>query len=241
MDTAKGVHRNLIGGEWCDAADVTQNVSPSDTREIVGLYARGGAADAQRAVEAARAAFPAWAGSSPQLRHDILARAAHELQSRREELGRLLSSEEGKTLPEGIGEVARAASVLSFMAGEALRIRGDRLPGLQPVDRRGEPRLGIARHRRLVVAQQRAAQRQVFAERDADLLPRPSRRAGRPQGRHEPFEQREGESPEERQLGRVLRRRRPVRKRSTVACGCCGTWPSIPWESRSLRSAATWG
>lgn len=132
MDTAKAAHRNLIGGEWCDAADVTQNVNPSDTREIVGLYARGGAADAQHAVEAARAAFPAWSGSSPQLRHDILARAAHELQSRREELGRLLSSEEGKTLPEGIGEVARAASVLSFRAGEALRIRGDRLPGLLP-------------------------------------------------------------------------------------------------------------
>lgn len=132
MDTAKTVHRNLIGGEWCEPADAIRNINPSDTRETVGLYARGDAADAQRAVEAARAAFPAWADSSPQLRHDVLARAAQELLARKEELGRLLSSEEGKTLPEGIGEVARAASVLAFMAGEALRIRGDRLPGLQP-------------------------------------------------------------------------------------------------------------
>jgi aldehyde dehydrogenase (NAD+) len=132
VDTTKTVHRNLIGGEWCEPADAIRNINPSDTRETVGLYARGDAADAQRAVEAARAAFPVWADSSPQLRHDILARAAQELLARKEELGRLLSSEEGKTLPEGMGEVARAASVLAFMAGEALRIRGDRLPGLQP-------------------------------------------------------------------------------------------------------------
>lgn len=132
MDTAKAIHRNLIDGHWREPAEVTRNINPSDTSEIVGLYARGSAADARHAVEAARAAFPAWAESSPQLRHDILARAANELLARKEELGRLLSSEEGKTLPEGIGEVARAASVLAFMAGEALRIRGDRLPGLQP-------------------------------------------------------------------------------------------------------------
>ncbi len=132
MQTTSTVHRNLIGGQWCESNDVTRNLNPSDTRETVGLYARAGAADAERAVAAARAAFPAWANSSPQLRHDILARAAQEVHARKEELGRLLSSEEGKTLPEGIGEVSRAASVLSFMAGEALRIRGDRLPGLQP-------------------------------------------------------------------------------------------------------------
>lgn len=131
MTNADTVHHNLIGGEWHDASEVTRNINPSDTREVVGLYARGNAADAQRAVAAARAAFPAWANSSPQLRHDILARASHELQARKEELGRLLSSEEGKTLSEGIGEVGRAASVLAFMAGEALRIRGDRLAGLQ--------------------------------------------------------------------------------------------------------------
>ncbi len=54
MDTTKTVHRNLIGGEWCEPADAIRNINPSDTRETVGLYARGDAADAQRAVEAAR-------------------------------------------------------------------------------------------------------------------------------------------------------------------------------------------
>lgn len=124
------LHGNLIGGQWCEASEVSENINPSDTRELVGLYARGGREDAERAVSAARAAFSAWSQSTPQLRHDILARAAQELAARKEELGHLLSSEEGKTLPEGVGEVARAASVLSYMAGEALRVTGDRVAGL---------------------------------------------------------------------------------------------------------------
>ena len=132
MDTRNTLHRNLIGGQWCDTVEVTRNINPSDTRETVGLYAKGGAAEARLAVAAARDAFPAWSCSPPQWRHDILARAAQEVFARREDLGRLLSSEEGKTLTEGIGEVTRAANVLSFMAGEALRIPGDRTSGLQP-------------------------------------------------------------------------------------------------------------
>lgn len=132
MSLKPTLHCNLIGGQWCEAAEVSENINPSDTRDVVDLYARGGRDDAERAVEAARAAFPAWSQSTPQLRHDILARAAQELAARKEELGRLLSSEEGKTLPEGIGEVGRAASVLAFMAGEALRVTGDRMAGLLP-------------------------------------------------------------------------------------------------------------
>ena len=132
MPVKPNLHCNLIGGQWCEAAEVSENINPSDTRDLVGLYARGGRDDAERAVDAARAAFPAWSQSTPQLRHDILARAAQEIAARKEELGRLLSSEEGKTLPEGIGEVGRAASVLAFMAGEALRVPGDRMAGLLP-------------------------------------------------------------------------------------------------------------
>lgn len=121
---------HLIGGRRVAAARTRPNINPSDTRDVVGEYADGTAADARLAVEAARAAFPAWACSTPLHRHDILARAAHELSARREELGRLLSREEGKTLPEGIGEVGRAAQVMSWMAGEALRLPGQRVAGL---------------------------------------------------------------------------------------------------------------
>src|SRR3546814_14596883 len=52
--------------------------------------------------------------------------------ARREELGRLLSREEGKTLPEGIGEATRAAQIFKFFAGEALRIQGEKLQSVRP-------------------------------------------------------------------------------------------------------------
>lgn len=132
MSPTPNIHAHLIGGEWVETPDAQDNINPSDTRQVVGRYASATADHVDQAVEAARKAFPSWSCSSPQLRHDILKRAAAEIVARKEELGRLLSSEEGKTLPEGIGEVQRAASVLDFMAGEALRIPGERLSGLVP-------------------------------------------------------------------------------------------------------------
>lgn len=132
MKQAMETHGHLIGGKWVTTDSFERNVNPSDTNHIVGHYAVGSHEHVDQAVQAAREAFVSWSRSSPLLRHDILRRAAAEVAARKEELGRLLSSEEGKTLPEGIGEVQRASSVLDFMAGEALRIPGERLAGLVP-------------------------------------------------------------------------------------------------------------
>ncbi len=123
---------NLINGEWTDGDSFNANVNPSDTRDIIGEYAQASAAQAEAAIDAARAAFLAWSVTTPLTRHDILMRASQEVSVRAEELGYLLSREEGKTLPEGVGEARRAAQVLAFMAGEALRIAGERLAGLMP-------------------------------------------------------------------------------------------------------------
>jgi aldehyde dehydrogenase (NAD+) len=106
-------------------------VNPSDTDDIVGEYAGASIGDAARALEAARSAFPAWSGSTAQVRADVLMRAGVELMARREEIGELLAREEGKTRPEGIGEVARAAQVVQFFAGEALRLAGEKLPAVR--------------------------------------------------------------------------------------------------------------
>lgn len=122
---------NFIDGQWIRSDDINRNINPSDTNDVIGEYARASASQADQAVQAARNAFPRWSHTTPAARHDILARAGTEIFARREELGRLLSREEGKTLPEGIGEVTRAAQVFTFMAGEALRIGGERLSGLQ--------------------------------------------------------------------------------------------------------------
>ena len=127
-----GIHKNYIAGEWVEGEDATRNVNPSDTTDIVGLYAQASAAQLDAAVVAARAAFPAWSRTTPQERHDVLSRVSGEVAARRNELGRLLAREEGKTLPEAIGEVGRAAQIFDFFAGEAVRIQGEKFASVRP-------------------------------------------------------------------------------------------------------------
>jgi aldehyde dehydrogenase (NAD+) len=123
---------NLIDGEWVMGADVLRNINPSDTNDIVGEYSVASPSQIEDAENAARAAFPAWSRTTTQLRADILTAAAAELFARRAELGELLSREEGKTLPEGIGEVVRASHVVRFFAGEVVRLHGEHLPSVRP-------------------------------------------------------------------------------------------------------------
>ena len=127
-----GVQKNFIGGEWIDGAAARDNVNPSDLSDVVGTYAQADAAAVGRAVDAAKAAAQAWNRSTPQQRYDVLEFVGNEIMARRDELGRLLSREEGKTLPEGIGEATRAAQIFKFFAGEALRIQGEKIQSVRP-------------------------------------------------------------------------------------------------------------
>jgi acyl-CoA reductase-like NAD-dependent aldehyde dehydrogenase len=124
--------QNLIGGEAVSASAYSANLNPSNTGDVIGEFAAGTRADVDKAVAAAKAAFPAWSRSTPQERHDVLKKAADEVMARKEELGRILSREEGKTLPEGIGEATRAGQILAFFAGEALRLNGEAVPSIRP-------------------------------------------------------------------------------------------------------------
>jgi acyl-CoA reductase-like NAD-dependent aldehyde dehydrogenase len=121
-----------IGGERVQGQRPGESLNPSDTRERVAHFPDGGEAEVDAAVAAARAAFPAWSEASPEVRSDILDRAGTLLMERREAVGRLLSREEGKTLPEGIGETVRAARILKYFAGEALRLHGQNLASVRP-------------------------------------------------------------------------------------------------------------
>ncbi|WP_332117411.1 aldehyde dehydrogenase family protein [Azorhizobium caulinodans] len=123
---------NYIAGAWVAGASETKNINPSDTNDVVGLYTQGSRADAEQAIAAAAAAAPRWARSTPQERHDVLKKVGDEILARREELGRLLSREEGKTLPEGIGEATRAGQIFLFFAAEALRLAGEKLASVRP-------------------------------------------------------------------------------------------------------------
>lgn len=139
--------KNFIGGEWVDGSGITKNINPSNTGDVVGEYAKADKAQTEKAIAAAKAAFPAWARSTPQERFDALNKISLEILARKEELGRLLAREEGKTLPEGIGEVGRAGQIFAFFAGEALRLMGEKGACPSRAGRRAHPRAdGRCRH-----------------------------------------------------------------------------------------------
>src|SRR5216110_2537885 len=123
---------NLIAGQWTAGKQTNPDINPSDVSDVIDQYASGDAAAVDAAVAAARAAFPAWSGSTPQQRFDALDFAGSEILARRAELGELLAREEGKTLPEATGEAARAGQIFKFFAGEALRTAGEIIPSIRP-------------------------------------------------------------------------------------------------------------
>jgi aldehyde dehydrogenase (NAD+) len=123
---------NFIGGTWVNGSAEKTNINPSNLDDVIGAYACADADDVQQAIDAACSSLKSWNRVTLQDRCDILDRIGSEILTRREELGRLLSREEGKTLPEGVGEVTRAGMVFKFFAGEVLRLGGERLPSVRP-------------------------------------------------------------------------------------------------------------
>jgi aldehyde dehydrogenase (NAD+) len=126
------VHQNYIAGAWADAAEPAPNINPSNLSDVVGEYARANETQVRAAIAAARAAFPAWSRGGVQARADLLDKIGNEILARKDELGVLLSREEGKTRPEGVGEAVRAGYLFKFFAGEVVRQAGEVLPSVRP-------------------------------------------------------------------------------------------------------------
>ena len=124
--------KNFIGGEWVDGNDSAPNVNPSDTSDVIGHFARASADQTQKAIASARSAFRTWSLSTPQQRFDLLDQVGSTILARKNELGKLLAREEGKTLAEAVGEVGRAGQIFKFFAGEALRVGGEIVPSVRP-------------------------------------------------------------------------------------------------------------
>jgi aldehyde dehydrogenase (NAD+) len=129
--TARG---NLVAGEWIAGADTNRNVNPSNLDDVVGEYARADAAQVTQAIAAAAGAAPGWARGNLQERADLLDRIGDTILRTKTELGTLLSREEGKTLPEGIGEASRAGYIFKFFAGEVVRLPGETQAGMVMVN-----------------------------------------------------------------------------------------------------------
>ena len=123
---------HYIDGQWVAGAAASDSLNPSDTRDIVAKVPGGDKSTVNAAVSAAKTAFPAWANASPEVRSDLLDKVGSLIMARADDLGRLLSREEGKTVPEGKGEVMRAARIFKFFAGEALRRHGVTVDSTRP-------------------------------------------------------------------------------------------------------------
>jgi succinate-semialdehyde dehydrogenase/glutarate-semialdehyde dehydrogenase len=118
-----------IGGQWCDADDgATLEVNNPATGEILGTVPLMGANETRRAIEAAKDAFVGW-GRKPAKERSILLRRWHDLiMANVEDLGKLMTAEQGKPVTEAKGEVAYAASFIEWFAEEAKRVYGDIIP-----------------------------------------------------------------------------------------------------------------
>jgi len=119
---------NYINGEWAAIGKTFENRNPANTDEIVGLFAKGSAADIDAAVDAAAAAFPAWSSMPAPARGNILYKAAEILEKKFDQLGAEMTREEGKTLPEAKGEVRRSINIFRYFAGEGSRMPGAIVP-----------------------------------------------------------------------------------------------------------------
>jgi succinate-semialdehyde dehydrogenase/glutarate-semialdehyde dehydrogenase len=123
----------LIGANWCDASDGRRlDVTDPASDSVFASVPDGTAADARSAVDAAHAAFPAWRAVPAKQRAQILKRWNDLMVAHQEDLGRLISREQGKPLAEGKGEVLYAASYVEWFAEQATRANGEVIPAPVP-------------------------------------------------------------------------------------------------------------
>jgi len=127
-------YRNYIGGKWVESvsANRTENKNPANVDDVLGVVRLATREEAARAVEAASEAARSWRQTPAPARGRIVARFARLLEENKEDLARLLTREEGKTLSESRGEIQRAANVADFCAGEARRMNGETIPSELP-------------------------------------------------------------------------------------------------------------
>ena len=102
---------HYVDGQWVGGDPSFESLNPSDTRDVVARVPSDKGSVMNAAVAAAKAAYPAWAGASPEVRSDVLDRVGTTILARKGELGRLLSREAGKTRAQGIREDTRAGRI----------------------------------------------------------------------------------------------------------------------------------
>ena len=121
-----------IGGEWQAGVSTVTNINPSDISENIGNFAQASAEQVQQAISAAKHAQPEWEKTPIERKQAVLQAIGDELIARCDELGTLLSREEGKPFAEGRGEIYRAGQFFQYFAAEVLRQIGDNADSVRP-------------------------------------------------------------------------------------------------------------
>ena len=135
MATAQAkTYKNFIGGQWVGSnSGRTYDISnPAKKSTVVGEFQYSGEEDALSAVAAASDALAGWADTPPPARAAVLFRAVNILERRADELARSITTEEGKTLADAMGEVKRASNIMEYAAGEGRRMFGYTTPSELP-------------------------------------------------------------------------------------------------------------
>src|SRR5215467_2336196 len=122
--------RNFINGRWVESSSsrASERRNPANLDEVVGFAPLSTREETRDAIAAARTAFPAWRDTPAPVRSRAIAKAALLMDQQRDDLARLMTREEGKTLKDSLGEVQKSINILEFMAGEGRRIAGETLP-----------------------------------------------------------------------------------------------------------------
>jgi len=123
---------NYIAGEWAAAAGPLLDVTDPATGNVIARVPDSGATEAHAALDAAHAAFPAWRKVPAKQRAQIIKRWNDLVLVHQDDLGRLISLEQGKPLAEGKGEVAYAASYIEWFGEQATRMNGEIIPAPVP-------------------------------------------------------------------------------------------------------------
>lgn len=120
---------NFINGEWCESSTgkFTPVVNPANG-QVLAEVTQSTKEDVDRAVQAAKQAQKSWRLVPAPERAEILYKVAFLLKERKEELAQILTSEMGKVIDEGRGEVQEAIDMAFYMAGEGRRLFGDTVP-----------------------------------------------------------------------------------------------------------------
>src|SRR5260370_15025315 len=120
------------GGVESPAPGAPERRNPANLDEIIGFAPLSTREETREAVAAARTAFLAWRETPAPVRSRVIAKAALLMEQQKDELARLMTREEGKTLKDALGEVQKSINILEFMAGEGRRMGGETLPSELP-------------------------------------------------------------------------------------------------------------